>query len=167
MHVRLTKRRDGGAVLACTRDDGTVTWQRHEGKNAAFFPIHDLTHFAVETTLGHRHGFYGLLADGWHIADFGAPWPRGPMPEETIISELIVGFLDAERASGTRSTAADLDEKAELYFAAHGTRSPWTPLSDEDLARVHATMARLISQWSSLGEGDSLELEFDPGESRR
>ena len=46
--VRITKRTDGGAVLKCVRADGSETWQKQEGKQAAFFPLHDLTHFAVE-----------------------------------------------------------------------------------------------------------------------
>jgi hypothetical protein len=160
MRVKMTKRRDGGAVLSCTRDDGSVTFQRHQGRNASFFPIHDLTHFAVETTLGHQRGFYGLLADGWEIGDFGSPWPRGPMPPETITSELIVGFLDAERASHTRWSAADLDDKAKLYFAERHVDARWTPLSDDDLARVRAAAAELISRWHSLADGDALDLEF-------
>ena len=61
--IQLTKRPDGGAVLRCVRGDGTVTWQRHEGAHGRFFPLHDLTHYAVETTLGFRSGFYGLIAD--------------------------------------------------------------------------------------------------------
>ena len=167
MRVRMTKRRDGGAVLSCTRDDGSVTFQRHEGRNASFFPIHDLTHFAVETILGHRRGFYGLLAEGWDIGDFGSPWPRGPMPREAVVPELIVGFLDAERASGTQWSAGDLDEKAELYFAEHGDSSLWTPLGEEDLARVRAAMADLFSRWHALGDGDSLDLVFVHHEAHR
>ena len=69
LRVELTKRADGGAVLRCTRADGSVTWQRQEGRQAAFFPLHDLTHHAVETTLGYRRGFLGLVADGWELAD--------------------------------------------------------------------------------------------------
>jgi hypothetical protein len=38
-------------------------------RNAAFFALHDLTDFAVESTLGFRCGFYGLAAQGWEIED--------------------------------------------------------------------------------------------------
>lgn len=75
--IRIRKNADGSAILSCLRADGSVTWQRQTGTHGRFFPIHDLTHYAVETVLGHRRGFYGLVAEGWNVTDFGAPWPRG------------------------------------------------------------------------------------------
>src|SRR4051794_10411053 len=93
--IKITKRTDGGYVIACERRDGTVTWQK--GTNAMFFPLHDLRHFAVETEMRHRRGFFGLVAEGWEFTDFGKPWPRGPIPADADPSELIVGLLDSER----------------------------------------------------------------------
>jgi hypothetical protein len=161
MRITMKKRKDGGAALTCTRADGSVTWQRHEGKNAAFFPVHDLTHFAVETTLRHTRGFYGLLAEGWNISDFGTPWPRGPMPQDALPSELIVGFLDAERAAGMRWSALELDEKAASYFADHGIDPVWTPINEDDLWRVRAAASQLTARWHELNEDETLELTFD------
>ena len=40
--IALEKRTDGSTVLSCRRSDGSVTWQRHEGSKASFFPLHDL-----------------------------------------------------------------------------------------------------------------------------
>jgi hypothetical protein len=161
MKIRITKRSDGGSVLHCTRRDGTVTWQRQRGKHAVFFPLHDLTHYAVESTLGHKAGFYGLVAEGWDIGDFGSPWPRGPMPDDAVTSELIVGFLDAERASGVEWTVADLNEKATLYNAEHDRTPKWTTLTDEDLTRVRSAARQLIARWRALAPGDAIELLFD------
>jgi hypothetical protein len=161
--IRFTKRADGGSVLSCTRADGSVTWQKQQGRNATFFPVHDLTHYAVESTLGHTRGFYGLLEEGWDIADFGTPWPRGPMPDETVVSELVVGFLDAERAGGVEWCANDLNEKVVLYREEHGGTFPWTPLTDDDLARVRAAAADLIARWAMLDPGASMQLHFDAG----
>ena len=62
--IRLKKNPDGSAVLSATRPDGSTTWQRQTPEQAAFFVRHDLTHYAVETILHHRKGFYGLIADG-------------------------------------------------------------------------------------------------------
>jgi hypothetical protein len=44
-----------------------------------FLCLHDLTHFAVESVHGLRHGFFGLVADGWDIADTEGNWVC-PMP---------------------------------------------------------------------------------------
>src|SRR5688572_21044751 len=92
--VNLVARPDGRAVLRVVRADGSSTWQVHDGPQAAFFPFHDLTHLAVETVLGTRDGFYGLLADGWDIADTGGRGARGPLPPEALLVEHLVGLLD-------------------------------------------------------------------------
>jgi hypothetical protein len=160
--IRIKKHADGSAALSCTRADGTVTWQRQQGAQAAFFPRHDLTHFAVETVLGYSRGFYGLVASGWNLTDFGAPWPRGPMPADTDPSELIVGFLDTERASGTRWTADEFNDKAAAYYREHNLEAAAPMLTDDDLARVRQRRAELFTQWDAVPAGGTIELSFDP-----
>src|SRR5438552_18784518 len=78
--IRIKKDKDGRTSLSCTRADGTTTWQRQEGGQAALFRRHLLTHYAVETVLGHRQAGDGLVAAGSDLADFSAPWPRGKIP---------------------------------------------------------------------------------------
>jgi hypothetical protein len=161
--VRIKKNADGSAALSCTRADGTVTWQRQQGAQGRFFPRHDLTHFAVETILRHERGFYGLVASGWDMSDFGAPWPRGRIPADADPSELIVGFLDTERASGMRWSAADFNDKAAAYYRDHlpGTTPP--TLGDDDLARIRQRRAELFAAWDAVPPGGTLELVFDAG----
>src|SRR4051812_4273896 len=89
--VRLTRRADETIVLELRRADGTTTWEKRAGPTAEFFAMHDLTHFAVESTLRSVRGFYELVAEGWDLADFGKPWPRGPLPTEALAIEFIVG----------------------------------------------------------------------------
>ena len=68
LKIEIVKQPDGAGVLRCTRKDGSVTWQK-QTKHAAHFALHDLTHYAVESTLGCRQGFFGLVAEGWDIED--------------------------------------------------------------------------------------------------
>lgn len=105
--VHITKRTDGGAVLKCVRADGSATWQKQKGRQAAFFPLHDLTHFAVESELGIPNAFYGLIADGWSIDETTGKADKGPLPPDAIFVEHIVGTLDSERASAERWTAEE------------------------------------------------------------
>ncbi len=149
--VRIKKKSDGDAVLSCVRADGSVTWQRQKGHLGRFFPLHDLTHYAVETVLRHRRGFYGLVADGWDLNDFGAPWPNGPLPADLDPSEAIVGLLDAERAQGVRLDTAEL--------AAMQARGPTA--TDEELDAVRARRDELFALWRALPPGETLELPFD------
>ncbi len=160
--VRIKKTADGGSALTCIRRDGTTTWQRHQGARGRFFPWHDLTHYAVETVLGRAHGFYGLVAEGWDLDDFGAPWPRGPVPWEAGAVELVVGLLDAERSGGVYWTAAEFNQGAQAHLVAQGDRAhePLV-LTEDELIRIRAARARVFAQWAALPPGEALELPFE------
>lgn len=160
LRIHLVKDKDGSVLLRCLRADGSATWQRNDGARGTFFVVHDLTHYVVETVLGHRRGLWGLVADGWNVTDFGAPWPRGPMPADMDPSELIVGFLDAERAGGVTWTAADFSDKAEKYFAGNGVART-VAVTDPDLEAIRAQLQDLVTRWMQLPGGDTLELLFD------
>jgi hypothetical protein len=160
--IALKKKTDGSASLACRRADGSVTWQRQEGAQGRFFPRHDLTHYAVETVLGLDQAFYGLVASGWEFSDFGHPWPRGPMPAEALAAELIVGYLDGERAARATWSAEEFNAKAAAYHGARGASSG-LELGEADLQRIRAARAALFARWDALVPGATLELSFPHG----
>jgi hypothetical protein len=114
--------------------------------------------------LRHRRGFYGLVAEGWDITDFGAPWPRGRIPADANASELIVGFLDTERASGTRWPASDFNDKAAIYYREHFPTATPPAVTDEELARIRQRRAELFARWDAVSPGSALELTFVPGQ---
>jgi len=165
LKIRLKRHADGSASITCTRRDGSVTWQRQNGQTALVMPVHDLTHYAVETTLGFARGFYGLLADGWEITDFASPWPRGPIPDEALVVELIVGFFDAERRQGEALSAEAFAVQAAQYLASREAVGKTMPagrwqLTDHELARVRARRDELLEQWAAVPAGGALDLEF-------
>lgn len=166
MQIRFKRHPDDSASITCTRRDGSVTWQRQRGQLGLVFPPHDLTHYAVETTLGYRHGFYGLLADGWEIGDFATPWPRGPIPPEALEVELIVGVFDAERRQMTRWTAAEFADHAAQYVAAraavrHEVAPTPRTLTQDEIDAVRVARDALFARWHALGPGGELVLEFN------
>jgi hypothetical protein len=158
--IKFTKKPDGSVVSRYERADGTATWQRKDGANAWFFAAHDLTHYAVETILGYRRGFYGLVAEGWDLSDFGTPWPRGPVPADALPVELLVSYLDLERASMTVWPAEDFNAKAADYFATHKLENP--PIFNEDqLRKIRDKVRELHIEWGRLPKGQTMELTFD------
>ena len=161
--MQLTKRPDGGAVLRCVRADGSVTWQRQDGPRAAFFPFHDLTHLAVESTLGFRAGFYGLIADGWDIDDTGGKGRRGRLPPEAVLVEHVVGLLDRERVGGAAPLSA---EELTAQLATAGVAVPPPGLTDARLTAARARIDALHDAWAALPAGGTLELTFDRGTTR-
>ena len=162
--IELKKKSDGSTSLSCKRSDGSVTWQNHKGQQGQFFPLHDLTHHAVETVLGHHHGFFGLVADGWSVTDFGDPWPRGPLPPEAMTTELIVGFLDTERASRERLSAVEFNTCMSTSHSQHQIDAV-CELSDDDLNQIRDVRSELFARWAALAEGNTLSLEFSRGAS--
>ena len=142
-------------MLRCERADGSVTWQRHPEKNSRFFPPHDLTHYAVETTLGFRHAFYGLVSDGWDLSDFGSPWPRGHLPAEANVVEFLVGCLNQDW------TAEEINEQGLNYCG-----EAWRPISDDQLTRTRDVARALIAQWWALPPDGEITVEFIPPEGR-
>jgi hypothetical protein len=159
--IRIKKGADGRVSLSCTRPDGSTTWQKQEGAQASFFPRHDLTHYAVETVFGHRRGFYGLVAAGWDLTDFGTPWPRGKLPKEANLSEIIVGFFDRERASGQMGTAVELNEQLTGFCEENRLPLP-EKFTESDLSRVREKRGELFTRWEAIEPGSVLELRFDP-----
>jgi hypothetical protein len=159
--IRIKKGSDGRTALSCTRADGTTTWQQQHGAQASFFPRHDLTHYAVETILGQPRGFYGLVAAGWDLSDFGTPWPRGKLPREANLSEMIVGFFDRERASGQMGSAEELNQHLAEFCAENDLPAPEI-FTEGDLARVRQKRGELFARWEAVPPGGALELGFDP-----
>ena len=159
MLIEFTKRADGRTVLRCVRGEGSVTWQRNDDEHARFFPLHDLTHYAVETELGFTQGFFGLIAAGCNIEETTGKTARGALPNEALEVEYIVAAFSAERAGGAIASAAEFNQLAATFASAKGMPPP-RQLSDEDLARVRERFDELAAKWRSLSPGATLELSF-------
>lgn len=160
--IRIKKQKDGSAALSCVRADGSVTWQRQLGQLGAVFPLHDLTHYIVETTLGYAHAFFGLVADGWDLSDFAAPWPRGKPPREAREVETIVGALDMDRYGGREQSLEEYNEQTR-FASDRDSRDRFVPrqLTESELAQLRQARRELFARWSALEPGDTLELPFN------
>jgi hypothetical protein len=158
--VRIKKKNDGSAALACQRADGSVTWQRQDGQLGRFFPLHDLTHFAVESVLGFDRAFFGLIARGWDISRFGERGIGRTLPEQAMIAELLAGSFDLERATGVSSTADEVNGKIALYFAEHEMPPTSFVVTDDQLERIRQARGDLFTRWRGLPAGESLEIVF-------
>ncbi len=123
LRITLTAHTDGNVVLQCERDDGSATWQRQQGRHARFFPLHDLTHYAVETRLGFRQGFFGLIAAGWDIEDTTGKGRRGPLPRNRA-RRAPGGPLHRGTRGRQRVERRRLQRPAARHMHAHRTGHP-------------------------------------------
>lgn len=158
LRIQLTKRADESVVLRCIRRDGSSTWQRYE-HHSRFYSFHDLRHFAVETTLNCRSGFYGLIADGWDISDTGGKGARGKPPSEALVVEHIVGLLEGEAAGAVAPlTASEFNSQMSAMLASDLKLPHFT---DAQLASVRNRIQELHRQWTGIPAGSALELTFN------
>jgi hypothetical protein len=114
----------------------------------------------VETVLGHRKGFYGLIAAGWTFEDFGEKWDKKKYPADAEPSELIVGLFDAEHRSEARWTAEEFNGFAREFMRQQGAEIGEV-INDDQLKRVRKRLEELLARWGEAAPGDSLELEFE------
>jgi len=149
MLIEIVKRPDGQGLLRCTRDDGTVAWQKQ--KHAVHFAHHDITHYVVETTLCLREAFFGLVNQGWEFWDTTGKGDRGPVPPEAALAEYLVGLLDGERASGTIWTLEEIHQSLPAACP--------KPTA-EALATIRQRRSELFQQWAAVPVGKALELRF-------
>ena len=161
LRIRFERQSDGSVVFRCTRADGTSTWQKHGAKSAMFFPFHDLTHYAVESVFAFRRGFYGLIAEGWEIADTGGKGARGRLPDEAILVEHMVGLFDTERVGGASPLTADEFNGILADLASSDRISSPPAVTDAQLTAVRARISELHDKLAALQPGKSLELSFD------
>jgi hypothetical protein len=161
LRIQFEKQRDGAVVFRCTRADGTSTWQKHLGKNALFFPFHDLSHYAVESTFGFGEGFFGLIDAGWDIEDTTGKGKRGSLPYEAGVAEHMVGLFDRERVGGAPPLTAEEFNRilAELAESSRISHAP--TVTESQLAAVRSRISELYDQLASLQPGTSMELSFD------
>jgi len=153
--IQLKKGRDAPATLACVRADGTRTW----GKEHPFFPVHDLTHCAVESVLGFDQAFFGLIAQGWDIDDFAKPRASRTMPPQAILAEHVVGVFDRERALPAPMPSPEFNEMVSASLPpVH--RETFQPLTDAQISRVRALRGTLEARWHALPVGGTLVVEF-------
>ncbi len=160
MLVQFTKRTDGSGVLRCVRDDGSTAWQKQNDRVAAYFALHDLTHFAVESTLGYKRGFFGLIAEGWEFDDTTGKGAHGALPAEAAEVEGLVGMFFAEMASRTIWSAEDFNSSIATYFAQGGMAVAARRLTEEELAAVRSRRNELFREWENVAAGKMLELKF-------
>jgi len=155
MIVEIKKGHDGPSSLTCIRADGTRTW----GRVQSFFPIHDLTHFAVESVLEFREAFFGLIDAGWSVDDFQAKGVAARLPLEAIWAESIVGLFDLERGTGTEWSAPEFNEALLASLRAQGATG-FRPVTDDELARARALRNELKGRWEALAPGETLAVPF-------
>jgi hypothetical protein len=156
MKIEFSKKKGGQYIISCIRKDGTLTWKQ----STSFFVMHDLCHYAAETTLGFKNSFFGMLASGIDISEFDLPREqRGfPLPDEALFTEHLVNLLLIDCSQGRIENFINiLFEHKELK----NTSGLPKDLLVEQLETIRLKCSELNQQWNVITEGQTLELIFE------
>lgn len=178
MKIVFKKEPNKPPVMRCIRADGSETWMCSKNQGA-YFAVHDMLHYAVETVMGYATAFYGMVAGGRDLDDFGADIPH---TGEAFMAEELVGVIQGLRQDG-EITFEVFEEAAVLRWPSseawpsvsegeRGTTLHSEPapsagrggpvVSREQLAGIVSLWDRLTAEWREMAEGEMV-LEFPPG----
>lgn len=155
MEIKFTKKPDGEHVISCTRKDGSISWQQ----SSNFFITHDLCHYAAETVMNWKHGFYGIVAAGTDITAFDVPKEQRSfqLTEEVILAEELVNLLVIEYSQGKMENLlqvlAAICDKDENDISA--------VITTEKLEAIRTLFSSLIRQWHALEDYKTITLLFE------
>jgi hypothetical protein len=155
MQLRITKNSDKPHSLLYKRDNGTETWM----SAGEFFVRHDLSHYAIEKTLGYTTAFMGMLNDGMDIKDFEDRDKRLriPLTAEGVYAENMANLFLMEIAQGG---VEDMNQVIADSFIAMGRPLRPVRLSDAELTAVRSLLRQLLGDWNVLPVGQTMILEF-------
>jgi hypothetical protein len=155
--LRFTKLSDERHRFEYRRADGTGEAVEMETRSLL---LHDLVHYAVESEAQLRGSFYGILAriGGYEELSVAGGAALGG---EIAITERIVGALQGALAETELDEAAFQTQVAE-YLELFDERAPrwFTPAF---VAAVRERLRQLTGRWKATANGETMELEFAPG----
>jgi hypothetical protein len=156
---RLKKRADANAQLTLVREDGSHT-SGAVGSADGYFPVHDLTHYVIEQTLGLSEGFLGLVASGWEIKDFEVKGTAKLLSAETLFAESAAGELSRQILMRQPSSGEDLMWVIDTTLKGLPPGSDRPVFTETLLAQIRARITEEWQRWRELPPNGTLELVF-------
>ncbi len=156
MEMSVTKNAGKPHIILYIRNDGSQTWMQADD----FFVIHDLSHYALETTLGYTTAFMGMLNDGMDIKDFEDLEKRRKIiiTEEAAYAENMANLFLMETIQGNFESFNEISGQA---FETSWKSFPPPHLFDEEINSVRVFLKQLLKQWKELPDGETMTLTFE------
>jgi hypothetical protein len=150
--IELKKKSDGATILTFVRADGSRT-SSPIGDARGFGPVHDLSHYAVESVLGLARGFIGLCAEGWTVQDFEKD-AKASIPAEAGVAEVVAAEVSRMEMVSQWLSLDDFN----WTVAASGFK-----MNALDYGAIRRAITRLRADWNALAPGATMSLRFEPG----
>ena len=141
MRIAFTKISDERHVVTVTRADGTSESVEVDTRE---YLRHDLAHFAIESELPIRKGFWGCIASGASLSG------EGVGGKDAALAESLAGPIQT-----LFRTDAGLDAYTGLLAEISRARG-----SRDLAARVHERVRQLRGHWKATAYGSQMQLAW-------
>src|ERR1043166_9613913 len=156
---RIKKRADADAQLILVREDGSQTYGPF-GPADGYGPVHDLTHYVIESTLGLGDGFLGLVAGGWEIKDFEVKGMAKRLPPEALFAENAAGELSRQLLMRQVSSVEDFLWVLYMQIAKSGVPYARPEITQQQFDGIVVRIRAERAKWRELPPHGTIELHF-------
>ncbi len=124
-----------------------------------FLVLHDLCHYAIESTLQYKNAFWGLIAKGINPSVFENKETRAALDlaNEAWYAEHLANLLLIEFTQGKFE---DINAMFEQSLLQQNYRISIIQFSSIVVEEIRANLHTLIENWRSVKEDDNLSLNF-------
>jgi len=156
MEIRITKNEGKPHSIVYKRSNGTETWMRADD----FFVRHDLSHYAIEKSLGYKNAFLGMIDHGMDIHDFEDRLKRKEMniSREAWYAENMANLFLMEIMQGELENFNTVSKhtfmKMQLDF-------PPLELNNEEMKAIRILLRQLLDQWDHLASDKTMNLTLE------
>jgi len=156
MELHITKHNGKPHVILYKRNDGSETWMQASD----YFVRHDLSHYALEKTLGYQTAFMGMLNNGMGIRDFENREKREQLnvTKEAWYAENMANLFLIEIAEGNFD---DFNQVSAAAFANMQLNIPPPQLAGPAIAATRKLLNDLLAAWKLLPPGTTMSLKFE------
>lgn len=155
MLLQFTKNDGKPHVIKYIRDNGTETWMHSDD----YFVRHDLSHYAIESTLSYKDAFNGMINNGMDIRDFENREKRLSMTisNEAVNAENLANLFLVEIA---QNTFEDFDAVQQQAFSVFASQYDLLTVTGEQVTGIRTYLRQLLQEWNQLPVAQTLHLAF-------
>ncbi len=155
MKIIIKKKSDSKHTITYSREGFQDYWIEADD----FLVLHDLCHYAIESTLRYKTAFWGLVSNGVNPGVFENKITRDALEisNEAWLSEHLANLLLIEFKQGIFD---DINEILEKSLLQQNPSIPFIKISPIELTAIRALHLKLIENWKAVKDGDNLSLDF-------
>lgn len=156
MKIWFTKNNSQLFSIRYERDNGSSTWMKAD----SFFIRHDLSHYAIEKTLGYKTAFFGMINRGMEPKDFDDSVKRKliPITSDACYAENMANLLLMEIV---QEPLVDFNGTLKQAFNPIGTAHEAPVLQETELSAIRKLLRQLWWEWDLLPVGQSILLTIE------